>query len=236
MPLTTKTQNQEQKTPGPKPWYKRWWGILLLLFLLLIGLSFLGLVLLIYAVSTTDSLNNAATSTSTNRAHINIQDNPWTGSPEADLVIVEFADYTCQYSRQAFTVIRRLARQRNDVKFVFKDLPIVSDLSLPLAMAGRCAGDQGMFWQMHDRLFLAGRIDSRSKIYEIAERTGVNMTQFRQCMEEQEFLPEIRSDVKEADRLGVTGTPTWFINGYKVEGNAPYATFNQILDRIKNKQ
>lgn len=218
-----------------KKWYKRWWGILIIVIGLLIFLLIAGFSLLVYSALNQGN-NNPAVSGESEQVEINTKNNPWTGSANGDITIVEFADFACLHSHEAFPVIRRITRERDDVKLVFKDYPVVSEMSLDLAMAGRCAAAQDKFWQMHDRLFMADSISSKADIYSLARKTGVDTDQFRSCMENEKFLDEIKKDAQEADSLGITGTPTWFINGYKIEGNAPYKTFQQAIESIKNKQ
>jgi protein-disulfide isomerase len=218
-------------------WYKTWWGILLILFGLFIALLLAGFSLLVLHymdVSEQPAVNyRLPEPTATD---IDIQNNYWIGSLSPEIEIVEFADYACGYSRQAFRTIRRLSQERDDIKYIFKDYPVTAEISEDLAMAARCAGDQKLFWEMHDRLFLSPTPSSRDGIYALARAVGVDMPEFQTCLESGRFRAEVRADAAEAEKLGITGTPTWFINGRKLEGNAPYQTFNQILDNLKNNQ
>jgi len=85
------------------------------------------------------------------------------GTSTPRLTIVEFSDFACPYCRNSYTTVREIGfKYKNSVKIIFKDFPLHAD-SLDLAMAGRCAGEQGLFWPLHDKLFsLQGRFATSS--------------------------------------------------------------------------
>lgn len=156
----------------------------------------------------------------------------WTGSASPKVVIVEFADYNCPLCKNSYTKIREIGlKYKKDVKIIHRDLPILEN-SLELSLAGRCAGEQGLFWLMHDKLFQNQGKFTIDQLPELANQIGADKARFNQCLSDQKYLPQIKKDFSDAENFGITGTPTWFINGYKVEGDIPYNLFIQIVENL----
>jgi protein-disulfide isomerase len=157
------------------------------------------------------------------------------GANTPKVTFVEFADFSCPYCKKSFSKIREISIKYPDtVKFIFRDLPIVHDYSPSLALAARCAGEQGLFWTMHDRLFIDQGIDEKSEIYLSAEKSGVEMKKFEDCFATEKYLPQIKKDYSDAQALGIDkqGTPVWFINGTKIAGDIPEEAFTKIIEMV----
>ena len=160
------------------------------------------------------------------------------GTDYPKITIVEFADFACPYCKKSFSKIREISlKYNNDIKYIFRDLPIVNEHSANLALAARCAGEQGLFWPMHDRLFIDQGINEKSQILLAAQRSGVDINKFEICFDSQLYLPQIKKDYNDAVALGIDriGTPIWFINGQQVSGDIPENVFNQFIENILNK-
>ncbi len=160
------------------------------------------------------------------------------GPKQAKITIVEFADFACPYCRKSFPIIRELSlKYSHDIKYIFRDLPIIKTYSANLALGVRCAGEQNLFWPMHDKLFSQKNIDTDEKLYKLAQQSGVSMDKFKNCYQNKKYLPQIKKDVNDAQALQIDkiGTPIWFINGYQIAGNIPEKTFNKIINDILNK-
>ena len=160
------------------------------------------------------------------------------GTDDPKITIVEFSDFACPYCKQSFSKIREISLKYNeDVKYIFRDLPIISEHSASLALAARCAGEQGLFWPMHDRLFIDQGIKEEAEIFMAAKQSGVEASKFKICFDSQTYLPQIEKDYSDAQALGIDhiGTPVWFINGYQIAGSIPEDIFNKLINDILNK-
>jgi protein-disulfide isomerase len=220
-----------------KPWYRRWWAIVLLAFLILLLSFIFALLFRINAVAekngTTKIEDRAKTGRmfeeANHRLAIGDGDNFWLGSAKPDITIVEFADFSCPYCRKSYAKIRELGiRHKDKVKIIFRDFPVREDFSMNLAMAGRCAGEQGLFWPMHDRLYQGTSITGNDQLYALAGQAGTDMKRFDDCFKKEKYMDAIKKDYLAGEKLGVTGTPTWFVNGRKIEGDVPLAVWEEI--------
>jgi len=158
------------------------------------------------------------------------------GTTTPKVTIVEFADFACPYCQEEYSpnngaLMSVIIKYKNSVKLVFKDFPL-HDTSLDLAMAARCAGEQGFFWAMHDKLFSEQGQFATSALPNIASSLGANKTIFNQCFKSQKYLSDIKNDYLDGQGLGVTGTPTFFINGYEVVGEIPEDKLDQMIGQF----
>jgi len=158
---------------------------------------------------------------------------PQFGAEEPLINIVEFGDFRCPQCQKAFFVLRPLLiKYKDEARFYWLDLPIVTEQSLDFALAGRCADAQGKFVEFHDRLFQFQDQLLPGNLVGIAQQVGLNSFQFAKCLDSSEKLNLIKTDVALADQLQVQGTPTVFLNQYKVQGAAPTETYEQIIQEI----
>lgn len=224
-----------------KKWYKKWWGILSIILACLVFIIIVAFGLKIWSIS--KSLNNSEinyASLATNKLSENelriiegTKNNYWTGTNEPKITIVEFSDYACPYCKTSYSKIREISvKYKDTVKFIFRDYPINSEQSLLLANAGRCAGEQGLFWLAHDKLFQNQGLKENSEIKALMKSIGVDMIRFNKCYDEQKYLNDIKKDLSDGDILGITGTPTWFINGNIIKGDIPYDIFINIIEEL----
>lgn len=162
--------------------------------------------------------------------------NPFLGTPEALLVIVGFADFQCPYCRQAFPIIRELVtKYPSEVYYVHRDFPI-SDLhpqALLAAQAGRCAGEQNYFWQLHDLLYINQDKLDQPQILALARGLPLEPERFAACLQSNKYSAAVGNDYRLGLDLGVTGTPTFFVNGHPLVGVVPLATWEQILGIVR---
>jgi protein-disulfide isomerase len=143
------------------------------------------------------------------------------GPADAPVTIVEYGDFQCPFCGQAEEVLRELLlEQGDDLAYVWRQLPLndVHDRAQLAAEASEAAAAQGKFWEMHDEL-LAHQDTLRPRdLVSMAERVGLDVERFREDLRHREFAPRVAEDVGEADTSGVTGTPTFFINGRRHYG------------------
>ncbi|MCD4761641.1 thioredoxin domain-containing protein [bacterium] len=221
-----------------KPWYKRWWGILLItLLLLLFSLLFAAFFYVVSIVKTTLNNTNGVTIKKTIKPELMQKiigtDYYWLGTDEPEITIVEFSDFSCLYCKKSFPTIRELSlRYQDKIKYIFRDFPVTSEQSADLAMAARCAGEQGLFWVLHDKLFINQGITTKEEILNLAEQSGTDIDRFVRCMDLKKYATEIEKDFNDGEELGVSGTPTWFINGIMIEGSIPDNIFISIIENI----
>ncbi|MBD3361895.1 thioredoxin domain-containing protein [Candidatus Woesearchaeota archaeon] len=166
---------------------------------------------------------------------------PYLGSANAKVEIIEFGCYSCPYSRQAQPIVNQLIEKYGDtIKFVFRDFPIDnihSRASLHAEAAG-CALEQDKFWEYHKDLFTEQDVCSSSggdenhleHIVRIATENGLDMKQFAACLKERKYKEEVKNDFKDGIKAGVHGTPTFFINGRTIIGPKPLRAFEKIID------
>ncbi len=226
-----------------KPFYKTWWGAGILFFSAII--LFLSAVGIFYFIGTVknakNELSQAAPKLSGPIYQAAAGDLPagqaghyWLGMDKAKITIVEFGDFACPVCEKAFPTIREIGlKYKNDIKFIWRDYPVVQDYSTLLALSARCAGEQGLFWPMHDKLFQNQGVDTANQLSALANQIGADLARFNDCLNQQKYLPQIQKDLSDGQTFGNNGTPTWFINGYKVEGDIPYDIFVKIIEGLK---
>lgn len=166
-------------------------------------------------------------------AEVSEDDDPTLGASDAKVVIIAFEDFECPFSHQAFPEIREVMTKFPDrVRFVYRDFPntTIHAQALDAALAAECAQDQGKFWEMHDKLFLNYPRYSKSELKNYAKEIGLSTVVFNQCFDQQIHLAEIQKDIQEGIAAGAAGTPTWFVNGIKIQGAIPSETWGSIIE------
>lgn len=145
---------------------------------------------------------------------------PSRGPATAPVTIVMFADFQCPYcSRGADAVEEVRKRHGNEVRVIFKDYPLgFHEEALPSALAARCAGEQGKFWEMHDRLFEHQKDLGEDKLTEHAAAVGLDAERFKACMADPATVERVKRDTARGDALKIRGTPSWYINGLAYVG------------------
>jgi protein-disulfide isomerase len=183
------------------------------------------------------------------RAPISVHGAPFKGDKNAALAMVEFSDYECpfcaRYFRDTLAQIERDYVKTGKIKYVFRDFPIESShpKAFKAAEAAHCAGEQGRYWEMHDRLFSQQSALGRDQLPGHAKALALDLPGFEQCLDSGRHAALIRKSVTEGQQAGVRGTPTFFLGQTDADGasvNAPvtivgaqpYANFKQALDRL----
>jgi len=158
---------------------------------------------------------------------------PTLGPHDARVTIIQFAEYQCFYCGRVHDSLRRLVdRYPDDVRIVWKDFPLSNHTrAKPAAIAAHCAGDQGMYWEMSERLLTNQHALSEADIAGYAREIGISTEPFQRCLSEGRHEDGIRADLDLGRRLGVQATPTFFINGILVSGAQPFERFQGIVAR-----
>ena len=157
---------------------------------------------------------------------------PTRGPAGAPVTIVEFADFQCPFCGGALPTIQQLLRDYPDgVRWVFKNFPLDFHHDSFLAHeAALAAGAQGKFWELHDRIFLDQRAIKRDDLVQAARGLGLDVTRFVTDLDSGRFRAAVEADTAEGNRLGVSGTPTFFINGKELVGAASLPRFKRMVD------
>jgi protein-disulfide isomerase len=205
------------------------------LVLSLTAVFLLAMDLLIFfglAYQQSSQLNNSNTVATGSVATL---DDPYMGSFNADVVIVEFTDFKCPYCLQAFPVILEVISTYGDkIKFIFRDFPDVGKYpeAQKAAEAANCAFDQGKYMEMHNKLFINQDNLSVPALKRYALELGLDTEKFDTCLDSNKYRDEALQDLNDGLAAGVAGTPTFFINDYKVEGVIPLDNFKRIIDQL----
>jgi len=164
------------------------------------------------------------------------------GSPDAPVTIVEFSDFQCPFCEKFFTeTLPQIQEEYIDtgkVKLVFKDFPLsFHGQAMPAAMTAECAGEQGKYWEMHDKLFgeqsrWVDKPEVNDVMKQFADELGLDTDQFNQCFDSNKYADEINADMQEGIAAGVQGTPAFFVNGQFISGAQPFEVFKQIIDQM----
>lgn len=169
------------------------------------------------------------------------------GSPSAPITIVEFGDYQCHQCYNWFHNTKPSIFQNyvdtGKVNLVFVDLAFLGRDSPKAAQASYCAEDQGKYWEYHNQLYNSqeSKIDNgwanSERLKSFAFSLGLDSELFDSCLDSGKYIKRVQSNIAEAKKLGVSGTPTFFIVGpngqqEKLVGAQPYSVFTQVLDSM----
>jgi len=217
----------EESIINNKPWYRRWWGLSLLILLLVLLIWLIGLNIWLYL----PNLGNEDNSGPANPLAYDLDDDPAWGSIDSRITVISFQDYTCSACAEAYPVLKQVQENYSDkMFFVFRDFPIIGANSTVAALGAECADEQGKFWEMHDKLFQNQELISEEYIRAFASQLELDLTRFNQCLDNQEQQNEVLNDFNEGYAAGVRATPSFFINGRLVSGSLPYAAWEQVVD------
>jgi protein-disulfide isomerase len=157
------------------------------------------------------------------------------GSQDAPVVLVEFADYECPYCQKVNSQIQELKKQYGDkIAIVYKDFPLpMHHSSQKAAEAARCAGEQGKFWQYHDVLFYSRQVDVDA-LKEHARVLKLDGDKFDTCLDNGKETNAVKADLEEGKGLGLTGTPSFFVNGHFFSGVVDLGTLTDMVNQQLN--
>jgi protein-disulfide isomerase len=159
-------------------------------------------------------------------------DAPTLGPSDAPVTIVAFSDYQCPYCHRAqATVERLLERYEGKLRLVHGDFPLANHAgAIPAARAARCAGEQGKFWEYHRILLSETGEYSDQDLQQRAAKLDLDAEPFAQCLASGRHAESIEASFDEARKLGVAATPTFFINGRRLEGARSIEDFAAVID------
>ncbi len=163
-------------------------------------------------------------------AHVEVGNAYRLGPENAPVQIVEFADYECPYCQKVNEDLARVREQfPNQVSLVYKDFPLpMHPLAARAAEAARCAGVQGKFWEFHDALFETKKLQV-AQLKEEARALKLDGARFDQCLDGGEQIAPVKKDSQEGQRLGIQGTPSFFINGHFMSGSIGFMKLRETV-------
>lgn len=179
-----------------------------------------------------ESLAGAANPAPPERFEVSPDDDPALGPADAPITIIEFSDFNCPYCKkfhvETFPLL--MATYPDQIRFVYRDFPVTSPESYVAAQAANCAGRQSAYWEFHDSL-LTGELGLGREAYQAyAERLGLDVDALGTCLDDGAEGAEVEADARAAASLGVSGTPTFFINGIPLVGAQPLISFRSVID------
>ena len=184
---------------------------------------------------------------------LEIKDDPFKGQPDAKLTLIEFSDYQCpfcaRHSRDTLPQLEREYIASGKLKYVFRNFPIESihPQAFKAHEAANCAGEQGKYWEMHDRLFANQNALGLKDLPNHAKALVPDMPKFQQCLDNGKHASKIRSDLADGQKAGVQGTPSFFLGLTEpndanikaariIRGAQPYTAFKQAIDSLLSTQ
>jgi protein-disulfide isomerase len=185
-------------------------------------------------------------------AEISITDAPSKGSVDAKLVLIEFSDYQCPFCRRfSNSTLPQILKDYVDtgkMRYVFRDFPLPSihPAATEAAVAARCAGQQGKYWEMHDRFFADPKSVQAKNWKDHAEALDLDGADFDVCMADESHERAVRQSAADGGKIGVSGTPTLFLGTLGPDGETvkateiirgaqPYGNFKQLIDGLLAK-
>lgn len=180
-------------------------------------------------------------------APVNISKEPSKGAAAAKVAVIEFSDYQCpfcgRYDKDTYPQLIKDYVDTGKVKYVFRDMPLdFHKNAFKAAEASHCAGEQGRFWEMHDRLFANQSNLAPEDLVKHAAALQLDTAAFQQCLDSGRFATDIKKDIVDAGNAGISGTPSFLIgtvqpNGTvkvvkKLVGAKSYDDFKAALDAV----
>ena len=165
-------------------------------------------------------------------AQVAVGDAPLQGKRNAQVTIIEFADFECPYCQKIYPELKKLESEFPDkVAIAYKDFPLpMHKHAEKAAEAARCAGAQGKYWEFHDSLFEKGGLEV-AQLKETAASLKLDVAAFDKCLDSSEEESSVQQTLEEGQRLGLSGTPSFFINGHFLSGAASYATLKEMVEQ-----
>jgi len=172
------------------------------------------------------------------KVDVSVDDDPMKGSKNASVTIIEFTDYQCPFCGKARPVVKELIAEYGDkIHYVLRDFPLdFHPYAKKAAEAADCAGDQGKYWEYSDILWENQGALQIPDLKKYAGSIKLDQKKFDDCLDQGKFAPEVEKDAADGAKAGVSGTPSFFINGQAVTGALPIEKFKEIIDAELKKK
>ncbi len=169
---------------------------------------------------------------------ISTDGDPVRGPASAKVTIVEFSDFQCPYCAKATGEVKQiLNKYPKDVRFLFKQFPLdIHSQAAVAAEASLAAQAQGKFWEMHDKLYANFRSITKDRILAWAQEMGLDVTRFKTDLDSHKYLARVTAEEKQGEDAGVVGTPTFYINGKKLNSSFEFAIVDPVIQAEMKKK
>ena len=159
-------------------------------------------------------------------------DSPAKGPKDAPVKFIEFTDYQCPFcARSRPTIAQILGDYKGKVRYILRDFPLSFHKdSIKAHEAAHCAGDQGKYWEMNQKIWDNQKDIQVDNLKKYAQQVKLNMTKFNECLDTDKYKEKVQKDQQYGETVGVTGTPAFFINGRMVSGARGFDSFRTIID------
>jgi len=172
-----------------------------------------------------------------NRAKIHVEGSPAKGPADAPVTVVEFADFECPHCRELYDTLKAIEVKYPQIRVIHKNFPLnqIHPWAETAAIGGRCAFEQSpeVFWKVHDSIFENQDVISTENVWDklvtFASEAGLNADMFKACLSSPDAQKAVETDRAEGVALGVSSTPTLYVNGRPIAGGDP-ATLQQYID------
>jgi protein-disulfide isomerase len=185
------------------------------------------------------SFQEAANQQAPSEISLPVSGEPFKGSASARVAIIEYSDYQCpfcgEYSREVFPRVDSDYIRNGKVRYYFRDLPLPSHpQALPAAMASHCAGEQGKFWEMHERLFANQNALGPDALKQHAAALGLDAARFNECLSSGKYRSAVARSMASAERMRIDGTPAFLIG--VLDANGEVVKVAQVMLGAKDYQ
>ncbi|GAB4339039.1 MAG: thioredoxin domain-containing protein [Candidatus Abyssubacteria bacterium] len=166
------------------------------------------------------------------RVQIDVNDDPARGNPDAPVTIIHFASFSCEICAESARRIERLMNEYpGQIRWVHRDfINIFDERGLRAAEAGETAHASGKFWEFHDHIYTLNGEFEQDALGDILEKVGVESSQYEQAHKDAVFINEIRNDIQDGAKAGVTSVPVLFVNGRYFSGTFPYEQLKAMVE------
>lgn len=243
----------EETEPLGRPWYTHWWGVAIIIIfsVIFVGGGWFGWRVYSYygkvmsgelgpgIVQYHEKFTSSGVVDQEGMVipffDVITKDDPQVGPEDAPITIVEFADFMCPYCAEEALAIRGIvAKYPNEIRYIFRDFPVeeLHPGSTEIHIAGECAQEQGKFWSFHDKVFQSQENLNSDTVKAFAAQVGLNINEFDECVNSNRYRGEVATDLEDGREAGVYGTPTFFVNGRKIEGAIPYQAWEELVQNV----
>lgn len=206
------------------------------------GVILIGIGSILFAIIETISSNPSVSSSST-PVSISLTDSDWyKGAKDAKAVLVEYSDFQCPACAFYHSIINTLEKEvGNKMLFVYRHYPLSQHKNARLAAyVSEAAGNQGKFWEMHSIIFenqkIWSDVDNSGKIFTgYAKSLNLDLVQFEKDLDSDKVKDKVEYDLRSGQALGVNVTPTFYLNGKKLNNIESYEQFKQIIEKEAEK-
>jgi protein-disulfide isomerase len=158
------------------------------------------------------------------------------GRPDAPVTLVEYGDYQCPYCGAAQPIVKQLLEHHGkDLRLVFRQFPLgeIHPMAVMAAETAEFAGAHGKFWPAHEALHAHQSRLGPAYFLEMVEGLGLDPAALKEALEAGTYTEKVQADFMGGVRSGVNGTPTFFINGHRHDGDYSFATLSRAIDALR---